>query len=195
MQVMGYGISSPARTLARFGRTLPNKRNTYEAITQQIKFRFDRWQANCGRTCGNLIGRFYMRILGLVIFSSLALLFGCASYTPGVVPREAKALHVVELRALFERAASEALWFDDDVKNGLRFRFEPDGRMQVRSRFFTAKVVAGQWRLSAEPALLCIRVEQDPEACHTVYQLSGDRFYVDLPERAAETNTFTLRSR
>jgi len=67
--------------------------------------------------------------------------------------------------------------------------------MQVRSRFFTAKVVAGQWRLSAEPALLCIRLEQDAEACHTVYQLSGDRFYVDLPERAAETNTFTLRSR
>jgi hypothetical protein len=135
-----------------------------------------------------------MRIL-LMMMSSIALLFGCATYTPGGVPKEAKTLNVGELRAVFDRAARESLVFDDGYSGGLRFRFEPDGRLEVRSRFVPLKAIGGRWRLSGEPAQLCTQVERDPEMCNTVYQLAGDRYYVDVPTLSAEANTFTLRPR
>lgn len=133
-----------------------------------------------------------MRPRFLLLFT---LLTGCASYMPGTVPAEARPMDATQLQALLDLAGREALWFDDAYRGGLRYRFEPGGRLEVRSRFMTAKVVPGRWRVQTSPARLCSQIEQDPETCHPVYQLPGERFYVDVPSQSAEANTFVLRPR
>lgn len=125
----------------------------------------------------------------------VTLLTGCASYLPGTDPLEAKSMDTAQLQALMDRAGREALWFDDAYTGGLRYRFEPGGRLEVRSRFVTAKVVPGCWRVQTSPARLCSQIEQDAETCHPVYQLPDERFYVDVPSLPAEANTFVLRPR
>jgi hypothetical protein len=130
-----------------------------------------------------------MRIQGLVTRGYPAPRASCATYAPGVVPKEAKAPTAVELRALVERAGREVLWFEDDDKNDLRYCFEPSGCLEVRSRCFTCKEIAGRWHLS------CTRVEPNPDTCRPLHQhqWAGARFYMDVPEQSADTNTFTLR--
>jgi hypothetical protein len=123
------------------------------------------------------------------------LLTGCASDTPGTVPVDAKPMDATQLQALMDRAGRDSLWLDDAYSGGLRFRFEPSGRLEVRSRYVTSKVVPGRWRVQTSPARLCTQVEQDAEKCHPVYQLPGERFYVDVPHLSTEANTFVLRPR
>lgn len=125
--------------------------------------------------------------------SVFILLTGCASYAPGTVPPGARPMEAGELTALMDHAARDALSFDDAYSGGLRYRFEPGGRLEVRSRFVTSQVVVGRWRVQNSPARLCSQIEHGPESCNPLYQLPGERFYLDVPSLSTEANTFVLR--
>lgn len=130
---------------------------------------------------------------GLV--GALCLVGGCASYTPGTVPADARPLQAAALQNLLDRTARSDQWFNDGYDGGLRYRFEPGGRLEVRSRYVTSKVISGRWRVQADPARLCTQLEGSEEGCHAAYQLPGDRLYLDVPRLSAQANTFVITPR
>jgi len=125
----------------------------------------------------------------------VALTAGCALEPAGVRPPEAEVLSVEELRGVIERAAAEGRAFDDGYDGGLTFTLHLDGQMKVRSRFVARKAIAGRWRIDADGARLCTRIESDPEHCARVYRFPGvgGRYYLDVAGGTQKANTFVLR--
>lgn len=126
----------------------------------------------------------------------LSLITACASTSQSSVPpSDARAMNVAQIQSLLDRADRQDLWFDDAYPQGLRFRFLKGGGVEVRSRYQTNKVIPGLWRLDAASSRLCIQIERDPENCYAVFDLPGERVYVDVPVLAVEANTFVLKPR
>lgn len=120
---------------------------------------------------------------------------GCATDLPGVRPADARPLSAAEIHHLIDRAATERRVFDDANAGGLTFAFESDGRLSVRSRFFTGRSIGGRWRIDDDSASLCTRIESDPETCARVHRLATapERYYVDIAGGTQQANTFAIR--
>jgi hypothetical protein len=133
--------------------------------------------------------------LVLLMTFLVALSAGCATETPGQPPAEASVLSTDELRSLIERAAASRRVFDDSYNGGLTYAFLGDGRLAVTSRFVTGKVVPGKWRVDAQGARLCTRIEEDAETCARVHRLSTspERYYIDVEGRTQRANTVETR--
>jgi hypothetical protein len=119
----------------------------------------------------------------------------CASYTAGSVPPDARPLEAAPLQALLDNTHRSGLWFNDGYSGGLSYSFAPAGKLEVRSRYVTSKVVTGRWRIQTTPTRLCTQIENDQENCHVIYQLPGDRIYVDAPNLSMQANTFVVGPR
>jgi hypothetical protein len=133
------------------------------------------------------------RLLWLGLFS---LITACASTSESSVPPpDAQPLNAGQIQSLVDRADRQNLWFDDAFPQGLRFRLQAGGALEVRSRYVTNKVIAGKWRVETASAKLCTQIEQDPENCHSVFELPGGRIYLDVRQLSSEANTFVLRPR
>jgi hypothetical protein len=121
-----------------------------------------------------------------LLFPVLALAACATTNQPMAVPTGAEPMHAPALSTLLSRPVT----FDNGVTGGMRYEFEPGGKVAYSMRLLPLKK-RGAWKL--EDDRLCINVDDAQWECGNFYRLTTTQYLFDLPGYDRQYNTLSVR--